>query len=108
MGLRTRALPLRGAVPHELHSFPRASAQRVRGTLTPTLEMGKCQQTMNRKRKMANKQKKENKRALRLRLGLVDKNKRELAAVSGPRTGKQARKQLKAARRQHKARLEKA
>ena len=71
--------------------------------------MGKCQQTMNRKRKTANKQKKEDKRALRLRMGLVDKNKRELAAVSGPaRTGKQARKQLKAARRQDKERLENA
>jgi hypothetical protein len=71
--------------------------------------MGKCQQTMNRKRKTANKQRKEDKRAIRLRMGLIDRNKRELAAVSGPaRTGKQARKQLKAARRQDKERLQNA
>ena len=71
--------------------------------------MGKCQQTMNRKRKTANKQRREDKRAVRLRMGLVDKNKAELNAVSGPaRTGKQARNQLKAARRQDRERIQKA
>ena len=71
--------------------------------------MGKCQQTMNRKRKTLNKQKKEDKRAVRLGMGLIDRNKAELAAVSGPaRTGKQARKQLKVARRQDRERLQKA
>ena len=71
--------------------------------------MGKCQQTMNSKRKTKNRQRKENARALRLRKGLVQKNKDELARVSGvARTGKQARKQLKVARRIEREKAEKA
>jgi|TARA_B100001540_G_scaffold283953_1_gene275877 hypothetical protein len=69
--------------------------------------MGKCQQTMNRKRKTQQQQRKEDKRALRLRLGLVEKHKAEVARCRGPaRTGKQARKQLKQARRAEKERAE--
>ena len=71
--------------------------------------MGKRQQTMNSKRKTKNRQRKENARALRLRKGLVQKNKDELARVSGvARTGKQARKQLKVARRIEREKAEKA
>ena len=52
-------------------------------------------------------QRKEDKRALRLRLGLVEKHKAEVARCRGPaRTGKQARKQLKQARRAEKERAE--
>jgi|TARA_B100000768_G_scaffold102189_1_gene95136 hypothetical protein len=62
--------------------------------------MGKCGQTMNAKRKQHNKQRKENNRALKLRKDPVMKNRAELARVSGvARTGKQARKQLRNARR---------
>ena len=45
--------------------------------------MGKCQQTMNRKRKTLQQQRKENGRALRLRKNPVGKNKEELKRVSG-------------------------
>ena len=45
--------------------------------------MGKCQQTMNRKRKTLQQQRKESSRALRLRKNPVAKNKEVLARVSG-------------------------
>lgn len=45
--------------------------------------MGKNQQTMNRKRKTLQQQRKENGRALRLRTNPVAKNKAALARVSG-------------------------
>mmetsp|Transcript_16016 Transcript_16016/g.62322 ORF Transcript_16016/g.62322 Transcript_16016/m.62322 type:complete len:96 (-) Transcript_16016:2871-3158(-) len=65
--------------------------------------MGKCGQTMNAKRKHNNKQRKENSRALKLRKNGVLKNRAELARVSGvARTGKQARKQLRNARRRER------
>ena len=69
--------------------------------------MGKCQQTMNRTRKTQQQQRKEDKRALRLRLGLVEKHKAEVARCRGPaRTGKQAREPLKQARGAGEARGE--
>jgi len=65
--------------------------------------MGKHGQTMNKKRKTSQRAAKENGRALKLRKGGVDRNKIELRKVSGvSRTGKQARKQLKLARRADK------
>ena len=55
---------------------------------------------LHRRSKQHNKQRKENNRALKLRKDPVMKNRAELARVSGvARTGKQARKQLRNARR---------
>jgi hypothetical protein len=45
--------------------------------------MGKCQQTMNRKRKTLQQQRKENGRSLRLRRDPVGKNKSDAKRVSG-------------------------
>ena len=71
--------------------------------------MGKCGQTMNAKRKHKNKQRKENSRALKLRKNGVLKNRAELARVSGvARTGKQARKQLRNARRRERNEIDDA
>ncbi len=71
--------------------------------------MGKCGQTMNAKRKHKNKQRKENSRALKLRKNGVLKNRAELARVSGvARTGKQARKQLRNARRRERTDMDDA
>ena len=96
--LRTRDVPRPQEHLHQL-------AQRRLSPAHPfaAVAMGKCGQTMNAKRKHKNKQRKENSRALKLRKNGVLKNRAELARVSGvARTGKQARKQLRNARRRER------
>mmetsp|Transcript_6043 Transcript_6043/g.24966 ORF Transcript_6043/g.24966 Transcript_6043/m.24966 type:complete len:399 (-) Transcript_6043:152-1348(-) len=98
-------------VPRPQEHLHQLAQRRLSPTHHPftAVAMGKCGQTMNAKRKHKNKQRKENSRALKLRKNGVLKNRAELARVSGAaRTGKQARKQLRDARRRERNELDDA